>query len=48
MLADGTASASAAVQTANLYDLRQIGVETPTGDDWAAGLGANATPQAAA
>ena len=35
VLSDATASASEAVQQANLHDMRQCAVDTPTVDDWA-------------
>lgn len=38
VLADATASSSAAVQAANLFDLRAAGVATPSVARWAAGL----------
>lgn len=38
MLSDATASASKAVQAANLYDLRQVGVCTPSLEEWASGI----------
>ena len=34
VLSDATASASEAVQQANLYDMRQCAVDTPTVDEW--------------
>ena len=42
VLADATASASDQVQQANLYDMRQVCVATPTVAEWAAQLGAEA------
>ncbi|KAL6785544.1 hypothetical protein ACKKBF_B00710 [Auxenochlorella protothecoides x Auxenochlorella symbiontica] len=38
VLSDATASASKAVQAANLYDLRQVGVSTPSLEEWASGI----------
>ncbi|KAL6785923.1 hypothetical protein ACKKBG_A00710 [Auxenochlorella protothecoides x Auxenochlorella symbiontica] len=38
VLSDATASASKAVQAANLYDLRQVGVCTPSLEEWASGI----------
>lgn len=40
VLADATASASDAVQAANLHDLRCVSVDTPSVAEWAAQLGA--------
>ena len=34
MLADATASQTDEVQAANLYDMRNIGVDTPTVAEW--------------
>jgi nicotinamidase-related amidase len=42
VLADATASASDQVQQANLYDMRQVSIATPTVAEWAAQLGAEA------
>lgn len=42
VLADATASASEAVQEANLHDMRCASVDTPTVADWAAELAAGA------
>lgn len=36
MLSDGTASATDEVQQANLFDMRNVGVDTPTVAEWAA------------
>lgn len=38
VLRDATASESEAVQDANLYDLRRVGVATPAVEEWAIGL----------
>lgn len=38
VLADATASATSAVQEANLFDLRNVGIATPTVSEWAASL----------
>jgi len=36
VLSDGTASASAEVQEANLHDMRHVKIDTPTVAEWAA------------
>lgn len=38
VLSDATASATDQVQAANLHDLNQIGIRTPTVEDWVASL----------
>lgn len=39
VLSDGTASASEEVQAANLHDMRQVQIDTPTVAEWVAELG---------
>lgn len=42
VLSDATASASVEVQEANLHDMRQVKIDTPTVAEWSAQLGSTA------
>lgn len=42
VLSDATASASDEVQAANLHDMRQVKIDTPTVAEWAAQLAGGA------
>lgn len=47
VLSDATASATPAVQQANLHDLRQVGVATPSLEAWASSVIAQVAAHAA-
>jgi hypothetical protein len=42
VLADATASANSAIQEGNLYDMRTVGIDTPTTAEWGAEVAAQA------